>query len=661
MGHEQFILGGPPPVSVLLVDDQPPNLLALEATLADVGAVLVRAESGAVALRRLLERDFALILLDVQMPDLDGYETARLIRSRERSRSTPIIFVTAHAVSHDGLQGAYEIGAIDYLFKPIDADILRSKVAFFVELFRKSQELEVLTRRYELILRAAGDGIMELDPEGRIQFANPAAAQILARDPSGIIGRSVHEILHQNQTAHECRTGACTVGELLGRTRAALSEWIFRPDGSKFQAELTIHELPSSDDWRGSVLTFRDVTERVLAQLASENRRLYEESQLANRAKDEFLATLSHELRTPMTAILGWVRMLRMDDLDDATVHAAIDAIEKSTSVQAQLIEDMLDVSRIIAGKLHLHFEEIRLDTVVRRAVEALRPLAVEQQLGFRTQIEEGLGVVWGDPSRIQQIVWNLVSNAIKFTPTGGVVTVSLTGNAESAILTVRDSGRGIDRSFLPHVFDRFRQEDATHTRAQGGLGLGLAIVRYLVEAHGGTVTARSEGLGSGAEFSVQLPLGLADTSAQSGDDTLVGRRAAAQRARSKLAGRRVLLVDDDAGALDLFRTVLGRSGALVFAARSVHEAIGLFVSERPHVIVTDIVLPNQDGFALFDQVRGFERRRGRHVPVIAVTGRAQEGDVQRIKGAGFDAYLLKPVDPVDLLSSVAAVLENDR
>ena len=503
-------------VNILLVDDQPNNLLALESILADIGENLVKADSGRAALRALLDHEFAVILLDVQMPDLDGFETAGLIRQRDKSRGTPIIFVTAANQSELHVYRGYELGAVDYIFKPLNSDVLRAKVGVFVELFRKreaikrqAQELVRLSAQNQLVLEAAAEGIFGVDLRGVATFVNPAAARMIGRHPQDVTGHEVHPILHPSfPGVATCDARRCTLhGALRAQVvRDEIEETFFRQDGASFPVEYSVSAM-QGDDGRviGSVIMFRDVTERRAAALAAENERRYREAEAQNRAKDNFLATLSHELRTPMTSILGWVQFLRSGEYTQEELVEALHMIEGSAQLQKRLIDDMLDVSRIILGKFQVDLRPTRLAEVVEAAVINARLDAAERGVRLTSDIEEAEELVEADATRLQQVIGNILSNAIKFTPPGRGIDLRLDRIDQKMRIRVRDEGEGIDPQFLPHVFERLRQADSSGSRS--GLGLGLAIARHIVDLHGGEITAESEGLGKGAQFTVTLPM----------------------------------------------------------------------------------------------------------------------------------------------------------
>ena len=382
---------------------------------------------------------------------------------------------------------------------------------------------------------------------------------------------------------------------------------------------------------------------------AIDNARLFRHAQEANRAKDEFLATLSHELRTPLHAMLGWTGMLRRGTIDAAERNRAIEVIERNTRLQAQLIEDLLDVSRIVTGKLRLDVRPVELPPIIEAALDAVRVAAAAKAIQIETALDSDVGPVSGDPDRLQQVVWNLLSNAIKFTPRDGRVSVRLDTVAGHARIRVSDTGAGISPAFLPHLFERFRQADSTATRAHGGLGIGLALVRHLVELHGGRVRAESEGEGHGATFTVELPL-LAVTT------TPVALRSELPRAPDGLPtldGVRVLVVDDELDARELVTAVLERCGAVVEVAASAAEAMTTLEQSVPDVLVSDVGLPGEDGYALVRKLRSLDADRAR-IPAVALTAYAHPADRTRALLAGFQMHLAKPIEPEELAAVVA-------
>ena len=378
------------------------------------------------------------------------------------------------------------------------------------------------------------------------------------------------------------------------------------------------------------------------AGVAIENARLFGAANAANRAKDEFLATLSHELRTPMTAVLGWARMMKMGLSAEDTVEA-IDAIERSATVQMQLIEDILDMSRIMAGKMSIEPAPIDLRAVTEAALTTVRPAAATKGIEITTSYAPQLPPVLGDGNRLQQVVWNLLTNAIKFTNNGGMIHVRIACDERAVTVTVRDTGAGIDPQFLPHVFERFRQQDSSTTRAHGGIGIGLAIARYLVELHGGTIVAESDGAGRGATFRIELPLIESRTTAVA---PLIARTAK----MPLLDGLSVLVVDDEPLSRDVVAAMLRRCQAKVEVAQSAGEAHAHVARHRPDVIVCDIAMPGQDGYTFVRDLRETHP----HIRVVALTAFGGPEDRDRALRSGFDAYLKKPVDPVTLANELS-------
>ncbi|HEX7316830.1 MAG TPA: ATP-binding protein [Pyrinomonadaceae bacterium] len=376
------------------------------------------------------------------------------------------------------------------------------------------------------------------------------------------------------------------------------------------------------------------------------------EAEAANRLKDEFLSTLSHELRTPLTSIIGWTNLMRAGQVRGEVQAQALETIERNAKTQSRLIDDLLDISRIIAGKLLLETREVNLNNVVSNSIEVVRPAANAKGIRLTYECEPGGKTISGDSARLQQIAWNLLSNAVKFTPEGGGVHVRLAGEGARVKLSVSDTGRGIPAEFLPHVFDRFRQADSATTRAYGGLGLGLAIVRHLAELHGGTVHADSAGEDQGSTFSVTFP--LAQTAAAPCSCQQTETAALSLNKSEKLSGVRVLVVDDEQDTRRLISTVIAQSGAEVTACASAGEALETLKTWRPHILMSDIGMPGEDGYALIKQVRALPPERGGRTPAAALTAYARDEDRGRALAAGYQLHIAKPFNPNELLAAVS-------
>ncbi|MDZ8260838.1 response regulator [Nostoc sp. ChiQUE01b] len=727
-----------PKVNILLVDDKLENLLALEAILEKLGENLVRATSGEEALRCLLHQDFAVILLDVQMPGIDGFETATLIRNRGRSRHTPIIFLTAFSTNDQMLFKGYALGAVDYLLKPLDPNILTSKVTVFVELFKKTEaikqqtaqlvvvntELRQSEERFRSLSTCSPVGIFETDTEGNCKYTNPRYQAICGLKASESLEKRWLESVHPEDRERAIAGWSTYICE----GREYLEEFRFQVAHSNIRwvQVRSSPMLSSQGDLLGYVGTLEDITERkqaeeVRAQVIREQT-ARQEAEAANRMKDEFLAVLSHELRTPLTSMLGWSKILRAKKLDEKATSRALEAIERNAISQMQLIEDILDVSRIIRGQLRLNVSAVNLISVMEAALEAVRPLAEPKDIQLNTVLDTSIGSVYGDPVRLQQIVWNLLTNAIKFTPKGGRVEVRLskhfglpisdfgvsatstrlsttqskdfgfesdsenldssnTGESNNlksvlensdgrepslklsaksqnskshyAQIQVIDTGIGISSEFLPKVFERFRQADSTTTRSHNGLGLGLAIVRHLVELHKGTIFAQSLGTGQGATFTVRLPL----LQENRGNREATGK-ISSSIASTPLAGLRVLVVDDETDSRNFLSFMFEEYGAFATAVGSVDEALVVLEQAKPDILISDIGMSEQDGYTLIRKLRSLEPEKGGRIPAIALTAYTREEDRLEALRAGFQQHLSKPIDPNKLISTVVNVLE---
>ncbi|MBV8886384.1 MAG: response regulator [Chroococcidiopsidaceae cyanobacterium CP_BM_RX_35] len=657
-------------VNVLLVDDYPENLLALEAILSSPGQNLVRANSGKEALRCLLNQDFAVILLDVQMPGMDGFETATLIRERERSRHTPIIFLTAFSTNDSLVFKGYALGGVDYLLKPIEPEILKSKVTVFVDLFKKTEEVKrqaaelavanaelnrqaATLRKQAHLLELAHDAIVVRDIDGKVVFWNNGAEKMYGWTKAEAMGNNSHQLLHTQFPEPLTTVEAdlvCTgrwEGELVhikrdGSTLAVASRWALQRDEN---GEATAILEISSD------ITNRKQAEEARSRFIHEQV-ARQEAETANRMKDEFLATLSHELRTPLNSMLGWARLLRTKKFDENTTAKALETIERNAKLQAQLIEDILDVSRIIQGKLHLNLRSVNLTPVIEAAIDTVRPVAEAKAVQLIINLGSSIGLVSGDPDRLQQVVWNLLTNAIKFTPQGGKVEVQLKQTDSDAQIIVSDTGIGINSDFLPRVFERFRQADSTTTRAHGGLGLGLAIVQHLVELHRGKVYVNSEGEGQGATFTVELP--LIQCRLEASEVKQVDGKPNRVGIVPSLESLQVLVVDDDTDTRDVLTAVLEQYGAKVTAVASVSEALKVLKQLHLDILISDLGMPVEDGYGLIRQVKALETERGEKIPAIALTAYASDEERLKALSAGFQTHLPKPVEPTALITVIA-------
>lgn len=646
--------------AVLLVDDRPANLLALEAVLEPLNLRLVRAASGREALRYLLHDDCALILLDVQMPDLDGFETAALIRSRERTRYTPIIFVTAVHREESNIIKGYAHGALDYLVKPLDPTLLTAKVRIFLEQYTREkglqQEAQLRTReRDELQKRehaARADAEAQREHLHRLFMQAPAAIAI-TRGPG-------HVFELANARFEELVGEPRLVGERGPTVVPASETWdIFDQVFTKDEPFLG-HEYPALFGLAGRVFNFAaqpthgpggtvtgvmvhavEVTDSVKARREIEE--LAKQLKDTDRSKDEFLAMLGHELRNPLAPILTALHLMRVRSSEEGSEHERA-IIERQVKHLSRLVDDLLDVSRATMGKIDLRREPLELATAVMRAVEVSAPLIETKKQKLTVSVPGAGLMIAGDPVRLAQVIANLLNNSAKYSEEGGNIDVHARREGAEILLTVKDDGRGIAADRLPTIFELFVQGDQAADRSQGGLGVGLTLVRSLVALHGGCVEARSAGNGQGSEFLIRLP-------------ALGGPAPAAPRPAHERRGpdrtRRVLVVDDNADAAEMLAHALRYSGHEVREEHDGFSALLTAAEFKPDVVLLDLGLPGMDGFEVARRLRADARLA--KVRIIALTGYGQETDKKRTSEVGIDRHLVKPVEMEQILEAIHA------
>jgi len=438
---------------------------------------------------------------------------------------------------------------------------------------------------------------------------------------------------------------------------------------AQMQQAVRISPLSHEDRVIGTLTIIEDVTERVAreaelqaqiearSQLLSSEKLARSEAERANRLKDEFLATISHELRNPLNAIMGWAHMLRLGKLSDVNAERAVETIYRNAKAQAQLVADLLDVSRIISGKLRLDVRTVDLIYIINAAIDSIRPAAEAKGIRVQTLLDPAAGPISGDADRLQQIVWNLLTNAVKFTPKGGRIQVKIQRINSHVEIVVSDSGVGISKEFLPYVFDRFRQADATTTRIHGGLGLGLSIVRQLVDLHGGSVSVHSEGEGKGTTFTITLPFVgvLSQNDAESVHPTQ-GEEVISFDGLPSLQGLKVLVVDDEADTRELISEVLRECGSEVITSNSAADALVALEEHKPDILISDLGMPDEDGYSLISKIRALPDERGGQIPAAALTAYARAEDRMRVLRSGFQFHLPKPVDSAELVTVVASL-----
>jgi signal transduction histidine kinase/DNA-binding response OmpR family regulator len=672
---------------VLLVDDRPEQRLALATVLAELDVNVVEAASGREALRHLLQRDFAVVLLDVHMPGMDGFETAALIRGRRSSEHVPIIFVTAFGDDDFALRG-YSLGAVDYVTTPLNPQVLRSKVSVFVDLFQKSEQLkrqaaslEAHAAKLERLAEASiqlhaarhVDALLEIVADSAVALidARQVSVSLLVPPSAPFSGSRARlgrrAVRRPQQTALDRLEREILAAGPGRRVRMARDEapaptaaeelplagWLVAPLSATDGASLGWLQL---SDRQGGEFGAEDelllVQLAQMASIAAENI-FFDEAREANRLKDQFLATLSHELRTPLQTILTWACMLRQDEgePDAATLARGLEVIERNARTQTRLIEDLLDVSRIVTGKLELELHPLPVDETLEAAFEDARALA--QERGVELTLASRCPGVWlhVDAHRLRQVLGNVISNAIKFTPKGGRATLAAALQPDDTVeISVTDTGKGIDPSFLPHLFEPFRQADSSSTRAHSGLGIGLAIVRHLTELQGGTVRAESEGEGRGARFVLRFPLGKA--AAVAGAEQAFASAPTDLR-EPDLRGVRVLVVDDEADARASIELTLKQYGAEVVAVPSAAEAIAALERDPVDVLCSDLAMPGEDGLSLIRRVRARKSEASARLPAAALSAYGRAEDFAATTAAGFDVHLPKPIEPIALAAAI--------
>ena len=546
----------------------------------------------------------------------------------------------------------------DVIPTTLNASALRDtegRVIGAIGILRDMRELDKARAYAESLIKNAPDPVFVSDLEGKILQANDAVSHLLGFRQDEVVEQSVSRFLGADETR-----------EFVAALREVVEHGVSRnvrlhprsASGEVISTTLNASALRDADgNVIGAIGILRDMRayEQVLHDLEDSRRELRD----ADQAKDRFLAIVSHELRTPLTAMLGWVRLLTTGRLDDATSARALPVIERNTKLLAQLIDDLLDVSGIIAGKLRLEVGPVDLVAVIESAIEAVQGLADAKSIGLKAVLDPSAGSVAGDPGRLQQVVWNLLANAIKFTPNRGRIDLRLERAGSHARLTARDTGRGISPELLPHIFDRFRQDE--RTRQHGGLGLGLAIVRHIVKLHEGNVWAESDGEGRGATLVVELPLPIEDVSPAAKPAIVYRRLESASSRLINLAGRRILVVDDEADARDLLAQILGQAGADVIVVGSADEALETLRRWRPDVLVSDIGMPGDDGYVLIRKVRALGTAEGGQVRALALTAYARSEDRALALEAGFHTHIAKPVDPLELTALIAGLAPERR
>lgn len=674
--------------TILLVDDSPEDRELYRRYLLhdrQYDYKILEASLGKQGLELWQQHQPDAVLLDYRLPDLDGLEFLSRLQSLLQQHELPAIVVTGQGSEAIAVQ-AMKAGAQDYLVKEqLSAESLRialnstiTNVKLRDRLQRSEEALQQSEERFRRILESSSDCIKLLDLDGKILYMNPGGLCLLETEDFSSYANTdwLYFWQEDDRSATEAAVAAAKAGKI-SRFQG------FCPTAKGTPKWWDVVVTPIVDP-KGQVIqllaTSRDVTEQKQAE--QERNRLLQleqtarlEAERANRLKDEFLSVLSHELRSPLNPILGWSKLMQTHKFDSTKTAEALSTIERNAKLQCQLIDDLLDIAKILQGKLSMEVAPVDLAFVIEAAIDTVKAAAVAKNILLHPMLPQ-IGQVSGDATRLQQIVWNLLSNAVKFTPTGGRVEVKLEHieivNEELGMkkegkldhsqfsisnpqfssfaqITISDTGKGIHPSFLPHIFESFRQEDASITRKYGGLGLGLAIVRHLVEAHGGTIWADSQGEGQGAVFTLRIPLLHAESEQSPAEDLSIRE--------IDLTGIRVLTVDDEPDTRELLTLLLTQYGAEVLTVNSAAEVLANLASFQPDILVSDIGMPEVDGYSLIQQVRALPPEKGGQVAAMALTAYAREEDQQRAITNGYQSYLTKPIELEQFVQAIAALV----
>ncbi|MEC4879873.1 MAG: response regulator [Scytonema sp. PMC 1070.18] len=647
-------------VQILLLEDDPVDHELIEATLRNSGieSYLTRVAHRQDFLQHLNTTLPDIILADYVLPGFDGMAALELVR--EICPEVPFILVSGVLGEEQAIE-ALKQQATDYVLKqrlerlgPAVQRALRES-----QERRERQKVTKALKQTDDLLRAIVDaspvGIITLSREQRVITWNTTAEQLYGWQAEAVIDRPLPLVPETQQEEFD----NCFTHVLQNSTVSNQEFQHLKQDGSLIDVSLSLAPLHDADDYiYGVVMTTVDNTIRKQVEvqrlaLLEQERAARTAAETANRVKDEFLAVLSHELRTPLNAIVGWIKLIQKGNLSSTILQRALDSIERNAAAQTQLIEDLLDISRIIRGQTNLNIQPVNIIALIRDTIETLSPAAAAKSIQIDLAVATMSKGILADPNRLQQVFWNLLSNAIKFTSPSGKVTVQVNLIDSHLQIQVADSGIGIAPEFLPHVFEYFRQADGSTTRSHSGLGLGLAITRHLVELHGGTIHADSPGLGHGSTFTIMLPMRVTPANHELSHKQLT--------TDLNLQGVKAMIVDDDTDARELMTFVLEQQGARVQSAGNVQEALSLLKDFQPDVLISDIGMPDEDGYTFLQTVRSLSNPQLCNIPAVALTAYAREEDRQRAFEVGYQTHLAKPFDPSEVVYVIYQLTHTHR
>lgn len=631
---------------LLIVDDDPISRYATARLLRSAGFRTAEAANGAEGMAAAAEPDVSAMIVDVHLPDIDGFEMCRILRTRGQTHRMPVLHLSAAFVTDEDKVRGLDAGADAYLTHPVEPAVLVATVQALVRTRMAEEAMRRSESKFRAIYEQAPSGLALIDGEGRVRDANPQMLHLLGRGLAEVVGRRLDEFQRAATDAGDDNPLELVIDTPDGRT-------VHLSFSISAQIEPGVSLIVATD------ISQRATLEMQRQQLLERERIARSEAERVSRLKDTFIAVLSHELRSPLNAMVGWTHVLQQRGGSDETMRA-LAAIERNGRLQARMISDLLDMSRLNLGKLPLSFEHVDPAEAIATAVSAVQPDLDAKRVELHIEAGEPVGALRADSSRLQQVIMNLLSNAVKFSAPGGRVTVGLRAVGDDIVLSVSDQGQGIAPDFLPYVFDRFMQSDAGRNREHGGLGLGLSIVKQLVEAHGGQVQVHSPGLGQGATFEVRLPRdgeaprAEAPPAVSEAPDSMLAPLNEGDGGKAPLAGLRLLVVDDDADASGMLQIILRDRGAFVRVAGSSAQALAALQEAAFDVLVSDIGMPGKDGYELLREVRGLEKKTGKHLPAIALTSFTRGQDEVHARAAGFDAHCPKPLRPLNLVGLVA-------